>query len=116
MPKVHQVVKAGGTAPLVGSTITINGRKGVVTSSERVPSWETESGWTEINFTVEFTEPVVIPSYLSDDQAERIGRAIATDFGLSKSPEHSGRWITLSGTFTNKGLARRAHRLIVEGL
>lgn len=57
-----------------------------------------------------------IPKYLSDEQAERIGRAIAQDFGLQRSTEQLNGWETESGWFSNKGIARRAHRHIVEGL
>lgn len=57
-----------------------------------------------------------IPNYLSDEQAEKIGAVIAADFGLKRSRERPDRWETESGTFTNKGLARRAHRFILEGL
>lgn len=52
---------------------------------------------------------------LTDEQAEAIGRAIAKDFGLKRSREHSDRWLTESGTFTNKGIALRALRMIKEG-
>lgn len=60
-----------------------------------------------------------IPKYLSDEQAERIGAALAQDFGLKPRrgmTSGDAGWETESGWFTNKGIARRAHRFIVEGL
>lgn len=53
---------------------------------------------------------------LSDEQAERIGAIIAADFGLKRSTEYPNRYETENGTFTNKGVARRALRMIKENL
>lgn len=64
----------------------------------------------------EIIKPSNIPSYLSDEQAERIGAVIAADFELKPSREYKGGWETATGWFSNKGIARRAHRHIVEGL
>lgn len=50
-----------------------------------------------------------------DEAAERIGKAIAQDFGLKRSREYPDRYDTQGGTFTNKGIARRARRHIEEG-
>jgi len=55
-----------------------------------------------------------IPKYLTDEQAEKAGAEIAQDFGLKPSREHKDGWETESGWFTNKGIARRAHRMITE--
>lgn len=52
---------------------------------------------------------------LNDEDAERIGAELSEDFGLERSKEHPDRWQTLNGTFTNKGIARRALRIIEEG-
>jgi hypothetical protein len=52
---------------------------------------------------------------IDDESAERIGKAIAEDFGLKRSREHADRYVTQNGTFTNKGIARRARRHIEEG-
>ncbi len=51
---------------------------------------------------------------LNDEDAERIGAALAADFGLERAKDHKDRWQTTEGTFTNKGIARRAIRLIEE--
>lgn len=51
---------------------------------------------------------------LSDEQTEKAGAKIAMDFELKRSREHPDRWQTVNGTFTNKGIARRALRLIFE--
>ncbi len=53
-------------------------------------------------------------TYLNDDEAELIGGILAEDFGLSRSTNHPDRWQTLNGSFTNRGIARRAMRLIEE--
>ena len=55
---------------------------------------------------------MIIPDSLTNEQAEKIGAEIAQDFGLKRSKEHSDRWQTENGTFTNKGIARRAHSII----
>ncbi len=52
---------------------------------------------------------------LSNEDAERIGAELAADFGLARSSEHRDRWQTENGTFTNKGIARRALRIIEDG-
>jgi hypothetical protein len=54
---------------------------------------------------------------VSDDRvANAAGSAIGHDFGLKKSIEHTDRWYTENGTFTNIGLARRAIRMISEAI
>jgi hypothetical protein len=53
-------------------------------------------------------------TYLNDDEAELIGGILAEDFDLSRSKDNPDRWQTLNGSFTNKGIARRAMRLIEE--
>jgi hypothetical protein len=53
---------------------------------------------------------------LSDEDAEHIGAELAIDFGLKRNYASGFRqWQTASGTFTNKGIARRALRMIEEG-
>ncbi len=51
---------------------------------------------------------------VSDEFAERIGAAIASELMLKPSREYPDRWDTAGGTFTNKGLARRVARIYIE--
>lgn len=58
-----------------------------------------------------------VPFYLiNNEQATKIGEQIAKDFHLKRSKEYPDRWETASGTYYSAGIARRAHRLIQEGL
>jgi hypothetical protein len=57
-----------------------------------------------------------IPFFMDDAQAEKVGFVLAREFHLKRSREYGDRWETNSGTFTNKGIARRAHRIIQENL
>lgn len=41
-----------------------------------------------------------------DDEAERIGQALAKSLRLRRDPEHRDRWQTSWGSKTNIGLAR----------
>lgn len=54
------------------------------------------------------------PRELDDETADRAGALIAADFRLKRSREHSDRFDTTAGTFTLRGIARRAHRVIVD--
>lgn len=54
------------------------------------------------------------PRELDDETADRAGALIAADFRLKRSREHSDRFDTKAGTFTARGIARRAHRVIVD--
>ena len=53
---------------------------------------------------------------ISNSEAEKIGLEIATNFSLKRCIVHADRWQTESGDYTNKGIARRALRMILEGL
>jgi hypothetical protein len=54
---------------------------------------------------------------VADDRvANAAGSAIGHDFGLKKSREHTDRWETENGTFTNIGLTRRAIRMVSEAI
>lgn len=52
--------------------------------------------------------------YFSDENAEKIGAALAEEFLMKRSREHSDRFETMGGTFKNKGIARRAALIIEE--
>lgn len=52
--------------------------------------------------------------YFPDEQAEKIGAALAEEFLLKRSREHPDRFETMGGTFRNKGIARRAALIIEE--
>jgi len=56
---------------------------------------------------------------LTDEQAAAIGEAIARDFKLRRPKDgiqRNERWDTMSGDYTNIGIARRALRMILDGI
>ena len=55
-------------------------------------------------------------TFLDDEVAEEIGATLASEFMLKRDREHKDRWQTTVGTFTNKGIARRAACIIKEEL
>lgn len=59
---------------------------------------------------------IKVPVSLSDAQADRIGAVLAREFGLKRDREHRDRYQTENGTFTARGIARRALFMIIEGL
>lgn len=54
-----------------------------------------------------------LETLLQDDiYAAQVGESLARDFGLKQDWEHPDRFVTASGTFTARGIARRAYRIL----
>lgn len=53
---------------------------------------------------------------LEDELAEKVGAILAAEFGMRRDSEYRDRWQTASGSYTNKGVARRAFHLISEAI
>jgi hypothetical protein len=75
-----------------------------------------DSNSGEIDLQAALAEEKTLHLSLDDTTAEKIGLKIAADFGLKKSREHKGRFVTDAGTYKPMGIARRAIRHIEEGI
>jgi hypothetical protein len=69
-----------------------------------------------IDLQAALTEEKTLHLSLDDTTAEKIGLKIAADFGLKKSRENKGRFVTDAGDYNPMGIARRAVRHIEEGI
>ena len=52
---------------------------------------------------------------MTDEEAETRGARLSAELLMKRDREHKDRWQTLSGSYTNKGVARRALRILIDG-